>query len=120
MILEMDRRWYQDSDIPVSIKTYAARLARLYFLQHFCPDDHPVLNTEKQLIEIARSKLQEALLKTFSIEEILKMRPYVVWWIKSIAKIRACSHIDGEEARDAVTSSIDSEKFDDLFEFHGH
>jgi hypothetical protein len=78
------------------------------------------LTTEEQLIEVARSKLQEALLKAFSAEDILKMRPYLVWWIKSIAKIRACSHIGSEEARGVVTSSIDNEKLNALFKFNGH
>ncbi len=120
MTITMDRRWYRGTDIPNSVKTYATRLARLYFLQHACSDDHPVLIAEQQLIEMARSKLQESLLVSFSVDEILKMRPYIAWWVKSIARIRACSHIDGKDAQGIVTLSIDDEELGDLFEFHGH
>jgi hypothetical protein len=120
MTITMDKRWYRNTDISEFVKIYATRLARLYYLQHACSDDHPVLVAEQQLIEIARSKLQEVLLASFSVDEILKMRPYIVWWIKSTAKIRACSHIDNEKAQSAVTSSIESEELNDLFEFHGH
>ena len=120
MTIEMDKRWYRDTDIPNFVKVYATRLARLYFLQHACSDNHPVLVAEQQLIEMARSKLQESLLASFSVDEILKTRPYIVWWIRSIAKIRACSHIDGEKAQKAVTLSIDGDKLDDLFKLNGH
>lgn len=116
----MNRRWYQDSDIIDFVKIYATRLSRLHFLQHACSGDHPVLVAEKQLIEIAHSKLQEVLLKSFSVREILEMRPYVVWWIRSIAKARVCSHISNEAAREVIVSAIEGNALDTLFEFDGH
>jgi hypothetical protein len=116
----MDRRWYQDSDISNSVKTYATRLARLHFLQHTCSDNHTILITERHLIEIACSKLQEALLKTFSLDEITQMRAYIVWWIKSIARVRVYSHVSDGKIQNVVASSINNDKLNDLFKLHGH
>lgn len=115
MNLEMDSRWYRDTEIPDLVKIYASRLARLYYLRQFHSSNKSVLITEQHLVEIARSKLQESLLKTFTIDEIKANRSYLVWWIKSIAKIRACSHVDDNGIQRTIESSIDREKLDELF-----
>ena len=41
------------------IQTLASRIGRKCFLEHFCEASHPVLMTELELVEMARSKMIE-------------------------------------------------------------
>jgi hypothetical protein len=65
---------------------YALRLARLCYLRHLCPKDHPVLITELHLVEIAQSKLREYILSNYSLEEIQMLKPSFESEIKQIAR----------------------------------
>jgi len=45
------------------IPTYAVRLARLHYLSHHFPNGHPVLDIERQLVQMAGAELREAALR---------------------------------------------------------
>lgn len=94
-----------------SMRTYACRLARLCFLKGHCHEpDHPVLQTEIQLVEMARSKLMEQVMMKFgpkstgleSIEH--ELRAMAQCWISS--------SVDDEDEREIVMNRLEQTDFD--------
>lgn len=55
-------------------QTYAARLARLWYLSSKLPAGHPTLSIEHDLVSMAESVLKEHLLKGMRYAELLRAR----------------------------------------------
>lgn len=96
------------------VRTFALRLARRCLLEQLCPKDHPVLDTERQLVEMARSKLQEHLTIFHSRDDFeivaAKMRTRIV----ELAEKKTRHQIDDDALCHAVINAIRMENLDDL------
>lgn len=97
------------------LRTYATRFARLCYLRTVCPEDHPVVTTEKQLLDMARSKFQEAMFSKYDEDDVPGIRPILESEIRRLAKSGLEQQISDLETRRRVSSSIDEESFDRLF-----
>lgn len=106
-----------NADIYRLITTYSSRFARLHFLKYFCFDDHPVLKTEINLVEMAKSKLQERLLIDFDSNNISKIRPIIEGCIRNMAKNNLNAYIDDGDIKIIISCDMDNDKLDDLFDF---
>lgn len=84
------------------LKTYARRLARKHVLQNIGPSGAGVLETEKQLLEMALSRLREGLLtmperpKASAIADIVRRE----------ASVLIQHYAEDEELRRAATSEV--------------
>ena len=85
------------------------------YLRHRCPPDHPILSTEIQLVDMARSKLQEELLLKTSVDALMRMRDDLEFEIRQVAKDWVLSHSMGEGARASVLEAVDGEDLGRLF-----
>ena len=94
---------------------YAHRLARLCVLTAQCPEDHPMLSTERNLMDMARSKLQEALLRKLSVDGFRRMRPDLEYLIRQSAKEDASLWSVPAGSRAPILRAIDAEPLDSLF-----
>lgn len=45
-----------------AVRTFALRVARLMIIRQHCQGDHPILSIEEDLVQMARSRLQEYIL----------------------------------------------------------
>jgi hypothetical protein len=97
------------------LRTYATRFARLCYLRTVCPEDHPVVKTEKHLLDMARSKFQEAMFSRYDEGEVPEIRPVLECAIRRLAKSGLEEQIPDADVRRRVSSSIDEESFDRLF-----
>lgn len=97
------------------LKKYAMRMARLCYLRHHCQRDDPVLATEMQLMDMAHSKLQEALLSRSSVDALGRMRCDLEFEIRQLAREWATSEPMGKEARTSVLELIEGEDLSRLF-----
>lgn len=97
-----------------SMRTYASRLARLCFLKQKCEQDHPVLLTEQELVEMAKSRLQEQAAIKFGAS--LESKAHILASsVRGIAaKWVACS-LDDEDERESVLTAIHQDDVAGLF-----
>lgn len=91
------------------LKTFALRVARKCFLEHFCPPDHPVLSAEKDLVEVARSRMMEHLRMVFPGMKLSYVRPNVENIILQISRDRIAAHASDQDSRDSILGSVKEE-----------
>jgi hypothetical protein len=104
---------------PDDIAIYARRRARRVFLRRHLEPGHPVLDTEDQLIGMARSKLLERLLVEHGEHGLAGARPAVEAAIRLSMSQNAPSFVSGAEGRAQLRSDMDRESMDDLFAAQG-
>ncbi len=96
------------------LKTFSHRLARLMLLRIRCEADHPVLIVEMELIEMAKSKLQEFIMTQVSKDSIRLLKPILETWIRVAAQERALSFDEDDYIKEQVLSAILSENVSDV------
>lgn len=95
-------------------RTFANRLARLALLRTKCEDDHPVLAVERDLVEMARSKLQEHVMVRVTGDSRRLFRPLLESWVRSAAMERALAFDEEDSVKEAVLTSLRSEESCDV------
>jgi hypothetical protein len=103
-----------DARAPDVVRTFALRLARRCLLEQLCPADHPVLDTERHLVEMARSKLQEHLIVAYGPERFETAVVALKAEILEIAERKTFNQIDDDALCHAVIDAIRREDFDSL------
>lgn len=84
---------------------YATRVARRLLLARSCEADHPVLEVEENLIQMARSRLQEFLMVTFP-GQFEKVRPTVITMIRRMAINKIMDSEEREETKKALVEAV--------------
>jgi len=97
------------------LEKYAIRFARLCLLRCFCPPDHPILVTEIQLVDMARSKLQEEFLSRLSTDALARARSDLEFEIKQAAKDWVFVQPVDANIIATVLEAVDREDLDRLF-----
>lgn len=100
---------------PDALAVYARRMARMSFLRRHVEEGHPVLVTELQLIEMARSKLLEELISQHGMEGLLAVRSDVLEQVRSAMRRSASSLVSDAGGRAQLYADIESEPLDGLF-----
>jgi len=95
-------------------RTFANRFARLMFLHHMCESDHPVLVVERELVEMARSKLQEYVLVRVPNERLRVLRPVLEAWVRAVAQEKILSSDEEDGVKESVMTRIQNESLADL------
>ncbi len=113
--MEIGTEEMESDSLKLATKTFAARYARLCFLRRRCNDDHPVLITEVQLVEIARTKLREQLLIRYGSVGMQSRELKISVVIKSMARRCIESTLDDEFERDQVLELIESGDLSEVF-----
>lgn len=85
--------------------TYANRIARMHYLMHHFPGGHPVLDIEKQLVQMAGSELKEFILKS-NVADSPAMAAELTAKIRSIAEARVRSLVQDRGTREHVIESM--------------
>ncbi len=85
------------------------------YLKHHCSSDHPILSTEVQLVDMARSKLQEELLFRTSVDALTRMRDDLEFEIRQAARDWILSRPMDEDVRASVLKAVDEEDLSRLF-----
>ena len=95
-------------------RTYAMRFARICLLRMRCGEEHLVTVTERDLIDMAKTKLQEEVLSSLSYSEIEYLREELISQIKrfAIEKIRGFDL--NKTDRNILIKQILSEDLSDL------
>ena len=104
MDLEMDQGHVPRRRDRGPVSTYANRLARMHYLMHHFPGGHPVLDIEKQLVQMAGSELREFVLRTSAVNS--PARAGMKAQIRSIVQSRIESLIHDREARKRILDSV--------------
>lgn len=102
----------ENSLIPIgakAVRVFAARLARKCFLEHCCSDEHPILSIERDLVEMARSKMMEQLLSIYRHGTLGSAQPAIIKMILKMARSRIASHVEDEEIQETIMQSVQSE-----------
>lgn len=74
MEVQIDHRNRIGRALSSAIEVCSTRIARKVILKRYCPDGHPVLEVENQLVEMAAAKLIEIVgTKDFHLEEAALM-----------------------------------------------
>ncbi len=90
----------------------------MVFLRRHLGEGHPVMATEAQLIDMARSELLEQLLAEHGSLEAV--RPQVEAKVRS-AMLRAASSLASDQpGREQLLEEVDREPLDGLFLLGGH
>jgi hypothetical protein len=87
----------------------AHRLTRRAVLKRFCQEGHPVLAIEEDLIEMARSKLHEAVLSVLTSESPVlceAVRAAVRAAVRRGAAERAAGYEEDQSVRDEIVSEV--------------
>ncbi len=100
---------------PDALAVYARRRARMIFLRRRLEDGHPVLATESQLVDMARSKLMEALLSQHGEAGVLRMRPEIEDSVRFSMRRSAPGLASEGGGREQLLADIESEPLDSLF-----
>jgi hypothetical protein len=103
MTIQMPQNDSNALDLRV-VQVFASRVGRKCFLEHFCETDHPVLMTERELVEIARSKMLEQFI----------IHPQSNWpalqkIMMRMARHWVASHVDDHETSDRILRRIKEE-----------
>ena len=97
------------------ISRYARRLARLCLLKQRCGEDHQVLRTEINLMDMARSKLQASILRKVDVDAFRDLRPDIEFLVRQEAKDSVRLWAEDRRTADEVRTAIDKEPLDSLF-----
>lgn len=100
-----------------ALRVFAQRLARLMYLRRVCEPDHPVLSVENELIEMAKSKLQEYIFVNVPANQTKMYGILIQSWIKSIALERAVSSDEDDSVKERVMEAIMAEDLSKLVPF---
>jgi len=87
----------------------------MVFLRRHVEEGHPVLTTEGQLIEMARSKLMEDLLSQHGEAGLLLVKAEVIDRVRSAMRRNASSLVSDAGGREQLFADIESEPLDNLF-----
>jgi len=88
------------------VSTFAIRLARLQYLAHYFPNGHPVLDIEKQLVQMAGAELREYALKARLSGARPGTRSSMEEAIRSGARARLAALVRDEEARRSIVERV--------------
>ncbi len=88
---------------------FAIRLARRALLRRFCSADHPVLTIEEDLVEMARSKLQEHILSHYLKEDAPGLEGAVRALMRAAAVEKASKFAEDESVRMELVEEVCSE-----------
>ena len=100
------------------VNTYAIRLGRFCYLQHFCGDQHPVFLIETNLLQMAESKLREQLYVTYGVSRLDQTRVELEKNIRSMAKHNISEQIEDDRDRSVIFSIIDDMDLNSIFVTH--
>ena len=87
----------------------------MVFLRRHVEEGHPVLTTESQLIEMARSKLMEDLLSQHGEAGLQAAKPDILDQVRSAMRRNASSLVSDASGRDQLFADIEKEPLDNLF-----
>ena len=97
-----------------AVRTFGNRYARRMILRRSFGDSHPVLQVENNLVEMARSQLQEVILATLpNIPETT--RGELVRSLRRAASERILASEEDEEVKEDMLTDVENEDFADLF-----
>lgn len=97
-----------------AVRTFAHRLTRRALLRRFCQSDHPVLAIEEDLVEMAKSKLHESILASFTPEDIPKLRPALEMAVKASAMEKVAGYDEDQNVKDEIVLEVCSVPLDDI------
>jgi len=98
-----------------ALDTYTTRLARFYYLSHYCYEDHPVLETETKLIKMAESKLRSQILTRTSFKDLPLKKVILKPQIKERVKSKLANNIHDRGVFNEMCNLVDGLSFDSLF-----
>jgi len=98
----------------LAVQVFASRLTRRALLRRFCPSDHPVLAIEEDLIEMARSKLQEHILASYPRDDIPGLREAVHAAMRQTAVEKVTGYDEDETVREELVEEVCAEPIDDV------
>lgn len=113
--MELMTAEFHEDPLHESIRTYASRLARLCFLRRRCDGDHPVLLTEVELVEMAKSRLQEQAVLRFGRSLDSRAHILAATIRRVAAKWITCS-LEDEDERELVLVELSQEDVASLFQ----
>lgn len=87
----------------------------MVFLRRHVEEGHPILATEGQLVEMARSKLMEELLSQHGESGLQEFRTEIMERIRSCMRRSASSLVSDAGGRKQLFSDIEKESLDNLF-----
>lgn len=97
-----------------AIRTFGKRFARRMILRRSFGESHPVLSIEDDLVEMARSQLQEVILATVPGAED-GLRDELVISLRRAAADRISDSTEEEDTKAQMLLDVAREDFDDLF-----
>lgn len=100
-----------------AFQVFTKRLARLMFLKQICEADHPVLSTERSLVEMAKTRLQEYVFIHISNDKIKMYRPLIETWVRAVTLERVMNYNEEDSIKESVMRSIQIENLSDLIPF---
>ena len=95
------------------LRVYANRMARRMLLTRFCGDGHPVLEIEENLVQMARSRLQESLLIHFGDLERIKLK--VFFMVRKIARERIRTSDVDLDVKNSLLEELEAMSVEELF-----
>lgn len=96
-----------------AVKTFALRVARLLLLRRHCGADHPVLSTEEDLVQMARSRLQEYVLA--HVPEVDEARASVDRAVRELATRKVLLDEEDVDRLDGLLEDLRAFPLDDIF-----
>lgn len=83
-------------------------------LRNRCEAGHPVLSVEMDLVEMAKSKLQEHLMSRYSSDSRRLLKPLLESWIRATAQERILSFDEDDSVKETVMVAIQNENLEDV------
>ena len=96
------------------LQTYASRVARRMLLMRFCGEGHPVLAIEEDLIQMAKSRLQEFLLASFDSDRLDLVRPLLSSVVRKVAYSRIMASDADHEVKESLLEELQDMPMEDL------
>ena len=96
------------------LPTYAARVARLLYLRHFCSEKHLVFQTELVLIRTAELKLKKWLTDSHDPSGLKQLRASIETELRSLIKEKL-RNLDSGPLLPVLTDEAGGMSFDFLF-----
>ena len=96
------------------LRTYAMRVARRMLLRRCCEEGHPVLAIEEDLVQMARSRLQEFLLASYSPDDLAGVRPAVHQAVQRAASAWIVAADGDQDVKSSLLEQLDGLSEDDL------
>jgi hypothetical protein len=113
----VDDSAYDLGHVPV-LKSYADRVARWILLRHWCKsEDDLILAIERDLIEMAKSRLQEFLLSSFR-DNADGALPIIIVAVKRVAAQRIRTSEIDQEVKFSLLRELDNMPMEDLLIGH--